>query len=312
MKLTKLLTFLLSVSLLAGCQSNPRADIVTSLFPQYDFARQIVGDKLSVSLLVPPGAEAHDYEPTSRDLEAIRASKLFIFTAYEWDTWLGNDVSKFVDKGLALNIFENIDLEHIESEHDEEHDATVDHDDHDHGSMHFWTNPKVAIEMLEVILDAIVAIDPTNRDFYINNANNYISKLNALDETMHEYFETTSSNKIFFAGHNAMEFFAERFHLEIEALTEGFQPDADITSTQLENLIKNIENNGAKFIFVEELKEPKIANTIKNELSKKGYNISILELHGYHNVTKKQLDDKISYLDLMNQNFNNLKQALKP
>jgi zinc transport system substrate-binding protein len=319
MKIKTLLVAALSLSVLAGCQPSKEADIVTTLFPQYDFAKQIVGDRMSVSLLVPPGSEAHDYEPTSRDFDAIRNSKLFIFTAYEWDAWLGNNVNSFLAQGTALNIFDNIDIEEYESDHDEDHEEHdddhedhEDHEDHDHGSMHFWTNPKIAIQMVEAILKEIIKIDQANQAYYTQNAINYIAKIDELDNEMHEYFETVSSNLIYFAGHNAMDFFSERFHIDIEALTDGFQPDADITSAQLEKMLSGIKTNQIKFLFVEELKEPKVANTLKAELAKEDYDITILELHGYHNLTRNQLNDGLTYLDLMKQNFDNLKLALKP
>jgi zinc transport system substrate-binding protein len=314
MKIKSLLIAALSLSVLAGCQPSKEADIVTTLFPQYDFAKQIVGDRMSVSLLVPPGSEAHDYEPTSRDFDAIRNSKLFVFTAYEWDSWLGDNVNSFLNQGTSLNIFENINIEEYDSEHDEDHanDDHDDHDDHEHGSMHFWTNPKIAIQMVEAILKEVVKIDPTNAVFYNQNALNYIAKIDELDHEMHEYFETVSSNLIYFAGHNAMDFFSERFHIDIEALTDGFQPDADVTSAQLEQMLNGIKTNQIKYLFVEELKEPKVANTLKAELAKENYDITILELHGYHNVTRSQLNEGLSYLDLMNKNFVNLKLALKP
>ena len=314
MKIKSLLVAALSLSVLAGCQPSKEADIVTTLYPQYDFAKQIVGDRMSVSLLVPPGSEAHDYEPTSRDFDAIRNSKLFIFVAYEWDAWLGDNVNSFLNQGTSLNIFENINIEEYDFEHEEDHfDEDHDnHDDHDHGSMHYWTNPKIAIQMVEAILKEVVKIDPINASFYTSNANNYIAKIDELDHEMHEYFETVSTNLIYFAGHNAMDFFSERFHIEIQALTDSFQPDADITSAQLEEMLNGIKTNQIKYLFVEELKEPKVANTLKTELAKENYEITILELHGYHNVTREQLNDGLTYLDLMNQNFNNLKLALRP
>jgi zinc transport system substrate-binding protein len=314
MKIKSLLVAVLSLSVLAGCQPSKEADIVTTLYPQYDFAKQIVGDRMSVSLLVPPGSEAHDYEPTSRDFDAIRNSKLFIFAAYEWDAWLGDNVNSFLNQGTSLNIFENIDIEEYDIEHEEDHvnEDHDDHDDHDHGSMHYWTNPKIAIQMVEAILKEVVKIDPINASFYTSNANNYIAKIDELDNEMHEYFETVSTNLIYFAGHNAMDFFSERFHIEIQALTDGFQPDADVTSAQLEEMLNGIKTNQIKYLFVEELKEPKVANTLKTELAKENYEITILELHGYHNVTREQLNDGLTYLDLMNQNFDNLKLALKP
>jgi zinc transport system substrate-binding protein len=315
MKIKFLLAISLAISMLTGCQTTPNAEIVTTLFTHYDFARQIVGDKMSVRLLVPPGAEAHDYEPTSRDLEAINKSKLFIFTAYDWETWLGNNVSSFLGDGQALNLYEALDIDHYFEDHEDEdhHDDEEEHEDHeghDH-SMHFWTNPLIAVKMIDAILESVISIDPLNASFYTNNANIYKQLILDLDDEMHDYFDSISNNIIYFAGHNAMDFFAERYHLEIIALTSGFQPDADITSTQIENLILNIKNNRINVLFVEELKEPKLANTIKNELAKSNYNLRILEFHGYHNITKKQLDDKISYLDLMTQNFMNLKEALK-
>lgn len=317
MKKIACLTLLFSFALfLASCTHDKKADIVTTMFPQYDFARQIVGDKMTVSLLIPPGAEIHDYEATSKDMVAIKSAKLFIFTSLEIDTWIKDPNKMGGNDTIVLNLSESFTLE---EHHHEDHEHTSltntlddDHDhDHDH-NIHFWTDPTTAIQLIEAILAKIIEIDPSNQAYYEDNAHAYIHEIEELHHEIDLFLmsETYLHSTIYFAGHNAMEAFGERYHLEIVSLFEGFKPDADLTSAELIAFVSEVINAGVKVLFIEELVEPKAANRIVTELAKEGYVLTLLELHGYHNITRAQMEDGVSYLDLLNQNFLNIKEAL--
>jgi zinc transport system substrate-binding protein len=320
MKRIALLSFIVFISIVLSACSNPKkADIVTTMFPQYDFARQIVGDKMTVSLLIPPGAEIHDYEATSRDMVAIKEAKLFIFTSLEIDTWI-KDVDQIVGiNTLYLDLSQSYSLE--EHHHDDEHEhatslsTTLDDHDHDHedeNEIHYWTDPTTAIQLIEAILEKIIEIDPINAQYYEDNAHEYIHEIEELHHDMDAFFmnETYHDSTLYFAGHNALGAFGYRYHLNIVSLFEGFKPDADLTSSELIQFVNQVKTAQTYHLFIEELVEPKAALRIKSELAKENYVLTLLELHGYHNVTKSQLEDGVTYRDLLEQNFENIKLAL--
>ena len=322
-KLIFVLMMIPTLFLMIGCKDDSYADIIVTMYPQYDFARQIVGDKMSVRLLTPPGAEIHDYEPTSKDLVAIKKAKLFIFTSTELNTWvnpatIGGQDTIVLDLSTAYTLAEH-------DHHDEDdhlHDSKAyeqklytlldDHDhDHDHEhEIHYWTDPTTAMQLIESILEKIIMIDPQNEAFYTDNAHEYIEMIHELHEAIDLFFQVEEhrSTPFYFAGHNAMGAFAERYHIQIISLFESFKPDADLTSAELVLFVNEVRDTGTKFIFIEELVNPKTAQKIMNELKK--YDITALELHGYHNVSKEDFKAQVSYVDLLQRNFDHIKLAL--
>lgn len=288
---------------LVSCKNNNEYDIVVTMYPQYDIVREIVGDNLSVNLMLSPGVEYHDFQPSSKQVASVRKSKLFIFAGYEFDNWLNNNV-----KGITSN--QVIDLSSALELDEEHHDNDDDHGhDHEHGS-HYWTDPLVFIEMIEIIRDEIIEIDQDNSGIYLLNATNYINKVNSLIDEMTLYFNSKTNPTIFFAGHNALNPFAEHFGLTITSLSNTNKPDAELTSKQLSTLYKEILNSDTHYLFIEELKEPKVAKTIKKELKTKKYDLELLLLHGYHNISNDEFKENISYYDLLLNNFKNIKIAL--
>lgn len=314
-KLFGLLFILPMLYLLVGCTEEKSADIITTMYPQYDFAKQIVQDKMTVSLLIPPGAEIHDYDVTSKDMVAIKNSKLFIFTSVELNTWV-DPLTIGGDDTIVLDLSKTFVL----AEHEDHHDEVFgfmnqlevhEENEHDHADdVHYWTDPTTVLQLIDAILEKIIEIDPDNSTFYTENANAYKQEIEELHHELEEFFESIDleSKPIYFAGHNALGAFANRYDLHIISLFEAFKPDADLTSSELISFVDEVRNTGTQYIFTEELVNPKTAEKIINELSK--YNIQMLELHGYHNVTKEDFNNHVSYADLFLRNINNLKLVI--
>lgn len=310
MKKFALLLFSVFLTLgLASCINEPKADIVTTMFTSYDFARQIAGDKMTVSMIIPPGAEIHNYEATSKDIVAINEAKLFIYTSLEMDQWIGDPSSFSDDETVVMNLSEHFLLD---AHDDEDNSSPVDEDDHDHeNDVHYWVDPIVAMQLIDAILDYIVMIDPINESYYVQNATSYKAQIQAL----HDSFELWMQNghedeEIFFAGHNAMGLFGERYHLTITSLFESFKPDADLTSSELISFTEAVKGAQVHYLFIEELVDPKAANQIKEELEKDGYALTLLPLHGYHNLTKEEFEEGISYVDLFLRNIEAIQTAI--
>jgi len=344
-KFVLLLFIVLSTITLVSCNSDEdQPDIVTTMFTHYDLASQIVGDKMSVSMLVPLGADIHSFEASSKDMVDINQSKLFIFTSEDIDQWL-KDIDQISDSDTIVldmsksYVHEDHDHEHDDHEHDDDHlnspglmsttlleddhddhddhDGHDDHDDHDdhdhHDDLHYWVDPTVVLQMIDYILEHIIIIDPENETYYETNANTYKSEIEALHLEIYELLahEPYEDSTLYFAGHNAMGAFASRYHIHIESLFSEFKPDDDLTSSEIITFSNLVIEADVHYLFTEALIVPRAAIAIKESLeSNEDFEFNILELHTYHNVNLEDWEAKVTYQDLLERNFENIKIAL--
>ena len=211
----RILAFLACIFLLSGCsaslQGEEKLQITASLFPQYDFARVICGDKADVSLLLPPGMDSHYYEPTPSDMIRISRSDLFLYTGNQMEPWAGriaeNVTGEVVDVSVGASLLSGTHM-HTHSAQTQA-DLTTD--------PHIWTNPQNAIVMTENICKAVCASDPENAEFYTENATAYIAELVKLDADFKAVVDGGKRKSIIFGGHFAMRYFAEHYGLTYHA-----------------------------------------------------------------------------------------------
>ena len=294
----RLLILLLIGWLLVSCshlpQSSDQLTIITSLFPQYDFVREIAQDKVEVSLLLPPGVEPHSFDPSPSQIIAIGQSDLFIFTNHEMEPWIERVVENVGSSKLnVLESSQGINL--LEDDHD-----------HDHGhDPHVWLDPLNAKIMVKNIADALIKLDPENRQFYQDNADAYEAKLDDLNTLYESIFEQAQLDTIIYGGHFAFGYLMERFNITILSPYSGFSPDAEPTAKAISELIQTIKEKNIQIIFYEELIEPRVANIISEQTNTKA-----MLLHGAHNVTKEEMQAQVSYISIMEANAQKLKEAL--
>ncbi|NLC54516.1 MAG: zinc ABC transporter solute-binding protein [Erysipelothrix sp.] len=309
----KIIILTLTLLSLFGCNNSnkPTPDkdkiqIITTLFPQYDFTKEIVGDKGEVSLLLPPGVEAHSYEPTPRDIVSIRNADVFIYTSKAMEPWAIKMVSEISSEDLkVIDLSEGIQLIDIDGLHDhgdEDHDHE---DDFDGKDPHIWLDPVYAQTMVENITKGLIEVDKNNETFYTNNSEAYIEKLKALDASFTETFSKTKSDTILYGGHFAFGYFTERYGLKHISPYIGFSPNAEPTPNRIVELIKTLETAEFKVIYYEELVDPKVAKTISDQTGAK-----MLMLHGAHNISKEEIEAGVSYLEIMYENQEKLKEGL--
>ena len=296
---------------LASCGAKEYPDIIATMFPQYDFAKQIAGDDFKVSLLVPPGTEIHEYEVTSQDMVKIKKSKLFIFTSLEIDNWIGDVNTIGGDDTIVMNLSEH--YTRVPLTYAEPILIPLDEEAIHANTLHFWTDPANAVQLIEAILEQMITLDPSKEDEMRVRAQNYISQINESSNDFTDFMDEGSGmflgSILYFAGHNALGSFGQRYGLNIISLFEDFKPDADLTSNELIIFTNLVKNAGTHFLFIEELVEPKAARAIQLELSVK-YQLNLLELHGYHNVSVEDFEQGVSYKDLLDRNITNIKQVL--
>ena len=299
------LALIITLYAFSGCavgsdpQDNPgggKITVITTLFPQYDFTRQIAGDRAEVIMLLPPGAESHVYEPTQADIIKIEKADLFIYTGRHMEPWTARIVDGLDGAVLVADISENITLY---KSHEDEHG-----DGHEYNP-HFWTSPVLAGIMVDSITNALCEADPDGSDYYKANALEYKLELDGLDQEIRQMVAESKRNKAIFAGKFAFHYFFEQYGLEHEAAFDSCAAEAEPSVKRILQLIDSIKNEGIPVIYYEELANPGVAQTISEETGAKP-----LLLHSCHNVTLEEFDSGVTYLDLMYQNLKNLKEGL--
>lgn len=312
MRKLSIILFILPLLLLTSCNSlNSESDdnkiqVITSLFPQYDFVREIAQDKVKLTLLLPPGVESHSFDPTPSQIISITQSDLFIYTNKEMEPWIDkivenvkSDKPLIIESSLGINYLKGSHTHnnHEGEEHEDEQDSLVD--------PHVWLDPLNAKIMVSNILDALISIDPENQSFYQNNANVYLNKLDNLDEVFRSVFVLTDNDTIVYGGHFAFGYLANRFDLTILSPYTGFSPDSEPTASAISELIKTINEKNIKIIFYEELIDPKVARVISSQT-----NTEAMLLHGAHNLTPQEMKNNVTYLEIMHENAEKLRKAL--
>lgn len=299
-----------------------KKEVIATIFPQYDFVREIAKDKVNVTLLLPPGVESHSFEPTPRDIAKISSSDLFVYTGQYMEPWAGKIIESLNgQKTQVVDASKGIELMDEDSHHEHEGEGTHKHEEgnheheedvkkeeeHSHGGKdpHIWLDPVLAQKMVDNILEYLVKVDSQNEAFYRENANSYKSKLAELDRNFSEELKNVTSNKIIYGGHFAFGYFAKRYNLTHISPYEGFAPNAEPTPKKIADLIKNLKESGSKAVFYQENIEPKVARVISEQTGAK-----MLLLHGAHNVSKEELAMGATYVKIMKGNLANLKEGL--
>jgi zinc transport system substrate-binding protein len=285
-----------------------KLQVVTSLYPLYDFSRNIGQGRADVSLLLSPGLEAHSFEPKPGDMVRLHQANVFVYTNSAMEPWV-QDVLKGV-QNRDLKIIESGRGIAMISDHDRHghgNEAGRRHDDgQDHGGPdpHIWLNFSNAAKMVDHILAGFIEKDPLNRAFYQGNADAYKAKLNDLDRQFKEGLSGCRKNVIVHGGHSAFDYLAQRYGLKYVAVS-GFSPDAEPTPAGMIRISKTLKANDLNHLFYEELLSPRIAESIARETG-----ASLLMLHGAHNISKEEFERGVSFLDLMQRNLQNLKRGL--
>ncbi len=282
-----------------------RLHIVTTLFPLYDFTRAVVGEKAEVILLLPPGMESHSFEPKPDDIIRINKSDLFIFTNRYMEPWAG-DIINGLDSKKILVVDASRGVAFRQSQGGEEHGREgAGHNQGEGKDPHIWLDFGNAQKMVDNILAGIVVKDPKNRDYYTANASVYKAKLADLDRRYREGLSLCDRKIILHGGHFAFGYLADRYGLRYVS-AYAVSADAEPTPARIAALIEQMRSNGLRYIFTEELMEPRVARIIAQETG-----AGILKLHGAHNIGRDELKSGATFLSLMEQNLKNLRTGLQ-
>ncbi len=308
MKKTLVILLVGFMLILNGCApTQPESEkitVITSLFPQYDFVRQIAKDKVNVSLLLPAGVEPHSFEPTPQTIVTIGDADIFIYTNAMMEPWIEKVVDNVVNEDLLI-VESSLGIEYIEHSEEEEHE---EEEEEEHGELdpHVWLDPLNAKIMAQNILTALIEVDPENSDFYQTNANALFIQLDELKAEYDAVFANPAHKTIIYGGHFAFGYLANRYGLEILSPYTGFSPNAEPTPQAIVELINRMTELNIKTIYYQELIDPKTARVIAEQTGAK-----MVLLHGAHNVTTEELQAGATYVSIMRENAQKLMEGFK-
>jgi len=272
-----------------------KVSVITTLFPYYDFARTIGGDKADVSLLLPPGVEAHSFEPKPSDILKINSADIFMYTGDFMEPWAKDILAGINNK--KLSVVRAGDVINLLDGSAEGLGSGID--------PHIWLDLSNSENIVDAIASAFVRKDPKNSDLYIQNAHELKNELKALDDSFKTGLSNCQTKTLIYGGHYAFGYLVKRYGLDYFA-AQGLAPDSEPTAQDLANLINELKKNGIKYVFYEELSSPKIAETISEETG-----AQLLLLNAAHNVSKDDMSKRVSFIDIMKRNLVNLRIGLQ-
>ncbi|SMC32698.1 metal ABC transporter substrate-binding protein [Sporomusa malonica] len=319
------LVFLLCAALLvtlAGCGNKTKSTqaapdklkVFATVYPVYDFARQVGGDKIELAMLMPPGAEPHDWEPTAQDIVKIKSAKLVLYHGAGLepvDKLLSKDVlatvkAVEVSKGIPLLANHENDEDEDEDSH-HQHDKEKKPDQHKHESetdTHVWLDPVNAQQEVKAIAEALSEVDPPNKDYYQKNAERFIQELAKLDSDYQTTLAKAARHDII-TSHIAFGYLAKRYNLEQIGIM-GLAPDSEPTPDKMAKVVDFCRTHQVKYIFFETLVSPKLADTIAKETG-----AGLLVLNPLENLTAEEIKQGKNYVSVMRENLSNLDKALQ-
>ncbi|MDR1829350.1 MAG: metal ABC transporter substrate-binding protein [Candidatus Fibromonas sp.] len=269
-------------------QETGKLKVVVTVFPLYDFAREIGGDRVSIKMLVPLGAGGHSYEPSPQDIIAVQNADVFLFIGGESDEWV-----RKISGSAGTRFMEDEEHEGHE-EHEEEYDE------------HIWTNPKNAMAMAKKIAEVFSEKDTLNRDFYKKKSTEFVASLTALDSSFAAIVQNAKRKTVIFGDRFPFKHFAEEYGLEYHAAFPGCSHEIEPSAAAIAFLIDKVKAEEIPVVFHIELSNENIASTVAEATGAKR-----MLLHSVHNISQTDFEAGESYLSLMKKNAEALGEALR-
>ena len=294
-----LITVIIS-SFLAGnvLSASAKVKVAAAFYPLAHFAEQVAGKYADVAVIMPPGTEPHEYEPTPREIKKVYEARIFLFNGAGIDPWAERLQNDLLKKGTAviemIKHFSSDELSASKSVHDNSRGLT---------DPHIWLDPLLAIKEVEIIRDTFIKADPSHERRYRDNSAAYIHELKGLHGRYTDGLKSCRIREII-VSHNAFGYLSARYDLNIHAIT-GISPEEDPSPRKMTVLSKLALQKNITHIFFEPLGSPKPAKTIAMEVG-----AETLPLNPLGGLTAKDIRDGRTYVSVMEDNLHNLRTAM--
>lgn len=299
-----------------------KLQIVATIFPEYDWVKEILGDRAEaaeLTQLLDNGIDLHSFQPTAEDILKISTCDLFIYVGGESDEWVEDALREATNESRkVLNLLEILGdsvkeeevVEGMEAEHDHDHeDGEADeHEEEAEYDEHVWLSLKNAQILCTAIADALSEIDPENKSVYQANVNAYNEKLFALDARYQKTVDDAARKTILFGDRFPFRYLADDYGLDYYAAFVGCSAETEASFQTITFLAGKVDELGLKTVLTIEKSDGKIAKTIVQNTQEKNQNI--LALNSMQSVTSADASAGVSYLSIMEDNLTVLTEAL--
>ena len=321
-----LLALALSLSLCACTAPAEKADngklqIVTTLFPYYDFARAIAQDRADVTLLLSPGREAHSFEPTPLDAVTISEADVFLYNGGEGEYWVESMLDAAGEHiAVASRMMDYVDAlgeefsegmqgadehDHGHGEHDHDHEGEEHDSDEIEYDEHIWTSPKNAVVLCRAVCEAICRADAANAAFYRANCEDYCAQLEDLDARFSALCESAPRRLLIFADRFPMLYFCREYGLDYRAAFHGCSGDTEPSLATIKFLIDKVEDENIPVVYTIDFGTKKVAAVVSECTG-----AAIETIYSMQTVSRADFDAGETYLTLMERNFEALRKGL--
>ncbi len=337
-----LLALFVLVGALAGCgkqndtNKTDKLSIVTTIFPEYDWVREILGDKADnaeITMLLDNGVDLHSYQPTADDIVKISDCDLFIYVGGESDGWVEDALRNAANRNMkVINLLEvlgdSVKTEEIvegmqeeehehedaeEHEHEDaeehEHEDAEEHEHEEEADEHVWLSLKNAKMLVRVISKALQELDPDNKDIYAANADAYVKKLSALDAEYQAAVDAASNKTILFGDRFPFRYLVDDYGLRYYAAFVGCSAETEAGFETISFLAKRVDEWKLPCVLTIEGAQHKIAETVVRNTTAK--NQKVLTMDSMQSTTTQDVKNGMTYLSVMEKNLSVLKEALR-
>lgn len=318
-RFASLLLALLLCLTLCGCggttaPESGKLQVMCSLFPYYDFARQIGGEDVEVSLLLAAGKETHSFEPTPLDVIRLSKSDVFLYNGGESELWV-TDILSAAGEDIAVTRALMPQVALLAEELAEGMEGGHDHDDeqnhhHDHGGEiaydeHIWTSPVLAKTICTAICDALIEADPAHQEGYRARLTDYLAELDALDEAFRQVVADGHRHELVFGDRFPLLYLCREYGLDYRAAFHGCASDTEPSLATLKYLIDHVAAADIPVVYTIELSSRKVAQAIAETTG-----AQVRTFHSCQTVSRQELEDGETYLSLMWKNVDVLREGL--
>ena len=306
-------------------EGGRKLKVAATLFPYYDFVRQVAGDQVELSLVIPAGMDSHSFEPTPRDIRTMQEADVIIANGGAMEHWVDQVVDSFDREDQTVVIMmDHVDaveeeivegMEHSDEGHghvhvheDGEEDGHLEEDESQYEieyDEHIWTSSVNAMRMVDVIAETLTERDPDHGAMYQAGAAAYLEELERLDKEFREVRDSAVHDMIVMGDKFPLRYFADTYGLRYRAAFSGCSSDTEPSARTIAYLIDKVKEEGLPVIYYLELSSHRVAEIIGEETGA----VPLL-FHSCHNVTRRQFEEGVTYLELMEQNVKNLREGL--
>ncbi len=309
----------------AGCGSSSagslskkdgRLSIVCTIFPEYDWVREVLGsnaDNVDITCLINGSSDLHSYQPTADDIMKITSCDLLIYVGGESDTWVGDALKGAVNKDMrTISLVEAVgdtakeeelkDGMQAEEEEEEGEEEEPEYDEH------VWLSVKNAETLCGKIADELSAIDPDNADSYKSNFEAYNAKLETLDNDFKTLADGAQNKTLIFGDRFPFRYFVDDYGLDYYAAFAGCSAESEASFETITFLASKVDELGADTVYTIDGSNGKIAQSVIDNSKSKDQKIAVLD--SMQSVTQERMDNGETYLSIMQSNYEVLKADL--